>query len=212
MKYGYKKMFSDIRQDLGKYVELYPAPRNKPANVLRVLLHSPAFYAVASYRILYCLKTWQEISGSLFLKILLSILHLISYRFWILAVKIQITGWPEIGPGLFLSNKGGIIIGPKKMGAGCVIHHNVTIGGNLMDKEHPDIGNNVWIGSNSLIYGRIIKEGVIVQSNTFVGKNVPAFVVIKGNPGRIVRRDIGRFHFLSKKDPNLQDEGNKTYV
>ena len=121
-------------------------------------------------------------------------------------MKSAISNWPEIGPGLYLSNKGGIIIGPKKIGCGCVIHHNVTIGLNLDDKSHPDIRNNVWIGPNSLIYGRIIKDGVIVQPDTVVGKNVPACVVIKGNPGMIVRRNIDNSSFLSNYGPNLEYE------
>ncbi|MGF1761408.1 hypothetical protein L4D76_26540 [Photobacterium sagamiensis] len=198
-------MLSDIRQDLAKYVDLYPAHSNKPPNMLRVLLNSPGFYVIASYRILYWMKMWQEASGSHLVKILFIGFRFITSIYWKIAMKITISNWPEIGPGLYLSNKGGIIIGPKRIGSGCVIHHNVTIGMNL-DKEHPDIGNNVWIGSNSLIYGRIIKDGVIVQPGTVVGKNVPACVVIKGNPGTIVRRNIDNSSFLSNYAPNLEFE------
>ncbi len=212
MMYGYKKMLSDIQKDLAKYIELYPAHSNKPPGALRVLLHSPAFYAVASYRILYALKIWQETTDTRLGKILYNGLHILSCRFWTIALKIHIANWPEIGPGLYLSNKGGIIIGPKRMGSGCVIHHNVTIGRNLMKQEHPDIGNNVWIGANSLIYGQIIKDGVIVQAGTIVAKNVPAYAVIKGNPGRVVRRNIDNCSFLSNYAPNLKDGESQTYV
>ncbi len=211
MAYRYKRMLSDIRQDLAKYVQLYPVNSNKPTNMLRVLLHSPAFYVVASYRILYWLKKWQEASGSILLKILLFTLRFIAYKYWVIVLKIQITHWPKIGPGLYLSNKGGIIMGPKRIGSGCVIHHNVTIGMN-QDRDHPDIGNNVWIGSNSIIYGKIIKDGVIVQTGTVVGKSVPACTVIKGNPGRIVHRNIDNSHFLSSYAPNFKDAENRSYV
>ena len=204
-------MLSDIRQDLAKYLELYPTHSNKPPSMLKVLLHSPAFYVIASYRILYWLKIWQETSGSRLVNILFIALRLIAYRCWAVGMKIQITDWPEIGPGVYLSNKGGIIMGPKRIGSGCVIHHNVTIGVDTSN-EHPDIGNNVWIGPNSLIYGRIIKDGVIVQTDTAVGKSVPASVVIKGNPGRIVCRNIDNSHFLSNYDPNLKYEVNSSYV
>lgn len=204
MEYRYINMLSDMRQDLAKYVELYPACSSKPTNRFKVLLHSPGFYVIASYRMLYWLKTWQETSGSLFLKILLVLFSLIAHRYWAIAMKSSIAGWPEIGAGLYFSNKGGIIMGPKKIGSGCVIHHNVTIGKYQMNairqnatistyenrNAQPDIGNNVWIGANSLIYGEIITDGVIVEAETIVGKSLLACVVIKGNPGRIVRRNI----------------------
>ncbi|MCW8995148.1 MAG: hypothetical protein OQK77_04965 [Psychromonas sp.] len=104
-------------------------------------------------------------------------------------MKIQISHWPEIGPGLYLSNRGGIIMGPKKIGTNCVIHHNVTIGVN-QDRDHPNIGNNVCIGPNSLVCGKIIQDNVIIKENTIVGKNIPANVVIKGNPGKITSRNL----------------------
>ncbi len=188
MQYGYKKLLSDIRQDLAKYVELYPDNSDKPMKTLRVLLHSPAYYVIVSYRILYWLRIKQKISGSRLVNILFLLLRGVANQYSKIVMKTSISHWPEIGPGLYLSNKGGIIMGPNRIGCNCVIHHNVTIGVN-QDKEHPDIGDNVWIGSNSLICGRMIKDNVIVQADTIVTKNVPASVVIKGNPGRIIHRN-----------------------
>ncbi|HEY7865343.1 MAG TPA: hypothetical protein VIC51_05020 [Psychromonas sp.] len=205
MVYKYKKMISDIRQDLAKYAEQYQHNSSKPANMLSVLIHSPAFYVVASYRILYWLKMSQERSGSHILKILFLGLRIITNAYSMLVVKIQITHWPEIGPGLYLSNKGGIIIGPKRIGANCVIHHNVTIGVNRT-RDHPEIGDNFWIGHNSVICGQVIKDNVIVMPNTIVGKNIPEGVVIKGNPGKIVRKEIENSRFLSNSAYSLKDE------
>lgn len=196
MVYRYKKMISDIKQDLDKYVTLYPTQSDNPPNMLKVLLHSPGFYVIASYRVLYWLREWQKKSGSRLVKILSYGLRFIVFSYWEIAMKTQIQNWPEIGPGLYLSNKGGIIMGPKRVGSSCIIHHNVTIGMNL-DQAHPDIGNNIWIGPNSIIFCQIIKDNVIVQSDTVVGKNVPACVVIKGNPGVIVQKNIDKSSLLS---------------
>lgn len=198
-------MTSDIRQDLAKYVELYPAQSTKSPNIFKVLLHSPGYYVITSYRLLYWMKARQEKSGSQITKLLYIGLRKIASGFWKIGMKIAISDWPEIGPGLYLSNKGGIIMGPKRIGSGCVINHNVTIGMDL-NREHPEIGNNVWIGSNSLIYGKIIKDGVIVQPDTVVGKNVPACAVIKGNPGKIVHRNIDNSSFLTNNSPYLEYE------
>ncbi len=51
-----------------------------------------------------------------------------------------------------------------------------------------DIGHDVWIGSNAFIRGGIkIGNGAIIGSATVVTKDVPAYAVVVGNPGRIVR-------------------------
>lgn len=205
--YEYKKMLSDMRQDLTKYVGLYPvhSKSNKQPNILRVLLTSPGYYVIASYRMLYWLKTWQETSGNHIVNIVFITLNGIFSKCSKITMKSAITNWPEIGPGLYFSNKGGIIIGPKRIGSCCVIHHNVTIGMN-QDQDHPEIGDNVWIGPNSLIYGRIIKDGVIILAGSVVGKSVPACVAVKGNPARIVCRNIDNSSFLSNNEPIIKDE------
>ena len=113
-------------------------------------------------------------------------------------------------------------MGSKKIGSECIIHHNVTIGKsqmNVMDRnatinlyknknKHPEIGNNVWIGANSLIYGEIIRDGVIVEAETMVGKSLPACVVVKGNPAKIVGRNIDSHCILS----NFKNRKDKNYV
>jgi serine O-acetyltransferase len=189
MAYKYKEMLSDMRHDLAKYIELYPSHSNKTPSTIKVLLHSPAFFVIAGYRVLFWLKNCQETSGSLFIKVLIIALHLFTNIYSRIVVKIQISHWPEIGPGLYLSNKGGIIMGPQKIGANCVIHHNVTIGVN-QERDHPNIGSNVWIGPNSLVCGKIIQDNVIIKAGTIIGKNIPANTVITGNPGKIISRNL----------------------
>ena len=60
----------------------------------------------------------------------------------------------------------GIVIGETAtIGNDCTIYHNSTLGGTGKDryKRHPDIGNNVMVGSN-----------------------VPDNVTVVGMPGKIV--------------------------
>lgn len=196
-----------MQQDLARYVELYPvhSKSNKKPNILKVLITSPGYYVIASYRMLYWLKTSQERSGSHLVKIVFITLKEIINKSSKITMKSAISNWPEIGPGLYFSNKGGIIIGPKRIGSNCVIHHNVTIGMN-QNQDHPEIGDNVWIGPDSLIYGRIIKDGVIVLAGSVVGKSLPACVAVKGNPVKIVRRNIDNSSFLSNYEPIIKDE------
>lgn len=51
-----------------------------------------------------------------------------------------------------------------------------------------NIGNNVWIGGNSIINpGVTIGNNVIVASGSVVVKNVPDNVIVGGNPAKIIK-------------------------
>lgn len=94
-------------------------------------------------------------------------------------------------PGVYLSNHGHIILGANKIGSGTVIHHCVTIGMNLENEGIPTIDRNVWIGPHCVIYGNIhVGEGATVLPYTVLTKSIPAGVVVRGNPARIVARDF----------------------
>jgi acetyltransferase-like isoleucine patch superfamily enzyme len=50
------------------------------------------------------------------------------------------------------------------------------------------IGNDVWIGSNVTIPGGIeIGNGVIVAAGSVVVKDVPPYVIVGGNPAKVIR-------------------------
>lgn len=58
------------------------------------------------------------------------------------------------------------------------------------------IGNNVFIGSNSIILpGVVIEDNVIVAAGSVVVKSVPQGSIVGGNPAKI----IGDFHQYEKK-------------
>jgi virginiamycin A acetyltransferase len=51
------------------------------------------------------------------------------------------------------------------------------------------IGNDVWIGAGAMMLpGARIGDGVIVGAGAVVGGEVPPYVVVGGNPARILRR------------------------
>ncbi|MBJ6119200.1 serine acetyltransferase [Pontibacter sp. BT310] len=105
----------------------------------------------------------------------------------------QIPAGTEIGAGFYIGHFGAIIInGKAKIGMNCNIAHGVTIGqanrGKL--KGYPTIGNNVWIGTGSVIVGAVkIGSNVLIAPNSFVNIDVPDNSLLIGNPVRVVRKE-----------------------
>jgi virginiamycin A acetyltransferase len=60
--------------------------------------------------------------------------------------------------------------------------------------EYPDkggvkIGNDVFIGNNvTILSGVVIEDGAVIGTHTVVSKNVPAYSIFVGNPGRVVKK------------------------
>lgn len=51
------------------------------------------------------------------------------------------------------------------------------------------IGNDVWLGHNSIIQSAVneIGDGAVIGAGAVVFKDVPPYAVVVGNPGRVVR-------------------------
>lgn len=76
-----------------------------------------------------------------------------------------------------------VIIGDR-----CGVMHNVTIGTN-MGPGLPIIGDDVFIGVNSTVLGRIrIGDRVRIAANTAVTTNVPSDSIVVGSPAQIYPR------------------------
>ncbi|WP_140938837.1 sugar O-acetyltransferase [Sphingobacterium lumbrici] len=71
--------------------------------------------------------------------------------------------------------------------AGHPIHHELRNSG--LEYANPiTIGNNVWIGGNTVINpGVTIGDNTVIGSGSVVTKDIPANVVAVGNPCRILR-------------------------
>jgi len=105
--------------------------------------------------------------------------------------KSDLLGRSAIEGGVCLSDHGNIICGAKKMGSGTVIGARTTIGMGLADRGLPEIGSNVWIGSDCIVYGSLtIGNGATLLPGTALTRSIPAGVVMEGNPARLVLRNF----------------------
>lgn len=83
----------------------------------------------------------------------------------------------------------GVVIHKKaKIGSGCVISQQVTIGGKLGCKSLPIIGDNVEICAGAKIIGDVkIGNNVTIGVNSVVNKDVPDNAIVAGVPAKIIR-------------------------
>ncbi len=100
---------------------------------------------------------------------------------------------PGFSMGNYIQGRGGIIIG-----------HNVRVGPNsgLISSNHDlndfdrwkkaksiIIGDNVWIGMNSIVMpGVEIGDNVIIGANSVVNTNIPSNTIAAGIPCKVIRK------------------------
>jgi serine O-acetyltransferase len=93
----------------------------------------------------------------------------------------------EVGPGFYIGHAATIFVGPTRIGANCSLTHNVTIGVGHSEGATgiPTVGDDVWIGTGSVISGAIhVADGVTIASGTMLSRSVPPRCLVGGNPGR----------------------------
>lgn len=73
----------------------------------------------------------------------------------------------------------------------------------VVDFTPLEIGNDVWIGHQSIIMPNVrrIGDGAVVGAGAVVNKDVPPYSVVVGNPGRVVR-----FRFPEDRISQLLEE------
>lgn len=113
--------------------------------------------------------------------------------------KVWIPPQTQIGKDFHIVHaEGSLSIHPDAViGDRCGVMHNVTIGTN-MGAGAPVIGDDVFIGVNSTVLGRIkIGDRVRIGANTCVTTNVPADSIAVGSPAKI----YPRLPIFAKKAP-----------
>lgn len=98
-----------------------------------------------------------------------------------------------IGAGLYLGHHYCITINAEaRMGKNINLSKGVTIGQENRGKRKgaPTIGNNVWMGVNSTVVGKIsIGDDVLIAPNAYVNCDIPSHSVVIGNPCVIIHKE-----------------------
>jgi len=93
----------------------------------------------------------------------------------------------SIGPGVSFGHRQGIVISRNaKIGARCLIRHQVTIGNSPQGAAN--IGDDVQIGSGAKILGAVnIGRGALIGANAVVVNDVPEYATVVGIPAKVVK-------------------------
>ncbi|MES1263704.1 MAG: serine acetyltransferase, partial [Peristeroidobacter soli] len=100
---------------------------------------------------------------------------------------LDLSRYTQIGPGLYIAHFGGITISPFAiLGRNCNISQSVTIGvaGHGAREGAPVIGNDVYIAPGARVFGKInIGNNVKIGANAVVYKDIPDNAVVALDPG-----------------------------
>lgn len=105
---------------------------------------------------------------------------------------IEIHPGAKIGKNLFIDHGSGVVIGETAIiGDNVIVYQGVTLGGTGKEngKRHPNIGNNVMIGSGAKVLGNInIGDDVKIGAGAIVLKDIPNGKTAVGVPAKIIEK------------------------
>lgn len=143
---------------------------------------SPGVHAVVVYRF----GRWAKRRNAFF-RIFLDPIYAVLFYIILCAWGIEIPRSAEIGEGLYVGHCGGITISSSaKIGKNVNISQQVTIGvSGQGDKQGvPIIGDDVFIAPGAKIFGKInVGNNVKIGANAVVYKDIPDKAIVVLDPG-----------------------------
>jgi serine O-acetyltransferase len=113
------------------------------------------------------------------------------------ATGIEIHPAARIGRRVVIDHGMGIVIGETaSVGDGCLLYKGVVLGGTTLERRvrHPQIGDNVVIGSNACILGAIhVGDHARIGSGSVVVTDVAPAATVVGVPARVIVPKQARF-------------------
>jgi serine O-acetyltransferase len=163
----------------------------------------PGFRAIAVHRF----GVWLKGIRFRVARKVLSRIHRMLYRYVRNHYGIELPDTTVVGRRVLIGHHGGIVIHPHaKIGDGCLIRHNVTIGAVRHDRgwEAPILGNRVQVGCGAAILGPVtVGDGARIGPNAVVITNVPAGATVFAPPPQVI-------HFSGWAEPSSRKTPSRT--
>lgn len=167
-----------IREDIRSVFKRDPAARNS----FEIITCYAGFQAIAIYRFANFLWKYKLYWLSRYIS---------AISRWLTGIEIH--PGASIGKRFFIDHGMGVVIGETaEIGDDCMLYQGVTLGGTTWDKvkRHPTLKNNVVIGAGAKILGPItIGNNVRIGSNSVVVKSVEDNQTVVGIPGKVIKKD-----------------------
>lgn len=161
-----------VDADVERWAELLWV-RDRSRLLARLLYAFPEFRSVYYYRL-----SVGNPTGALLARLARAV--------WKGVAGADLTGTPEIGPGLFISHGQATILSAERIGANLQVHQGVTVGWDYHGERRPIIGDDVFIGAGAKILGAVtVGDGALIGANAVVMCDVPAGATAVGVPARI---------------------------
>ena len=152
-------------------------------NFFTILFFTQGFWAIIQYRTAHFIFKNIRIQG--IRQVLLGVC-LIWQKGIEITTGISIPASVKIGHSFYIGHFGGIILNSKTIiGNNCNISQGVTIGVSSIGEKRgvPRIGNNVYIGANAVVVGKIvIEDDVLIGACSLVTSDVVQKSVMVGVP------------------------------
>ena len=151
-------------------------------NFFTIVFFTQGFWAVFQYRIAHAVYKMRIP----ILKQVFNILCLLWQKVIEMTTGISIPASVQIGHSFYIGHFGGIILNAKtRIGNNCNISQGVTIGVSGIGEKRgvPVIGNEVYIGANAVLAGKIqIQDNVLIAACSLVTTDVEENSVMMGVP------------------------------
>ena len=188
-------MMEIVRRDLDRYLRHSAGDRR--ARVLAIATNC-GLQAVLVYRF----GRWlQRLQRAYWWSFPLVIPGWIAYALALLLTRygygIRVALSADIGPGLCIWHFGGIDVRDCTIGSNCAIAQQTKIGPAPGGKG-PVVGNRVWFSPHACAIGPFrIGDGATIGAGVTLSEDVPANVLIIGNPARVAMQayDNSLFNF-----------------
>lgn len=177
-------MLYEIKQDFKK--QLFEGTANQSfLRALYFFFREPSAWTTIVYRLGHAITKLPKLP-----KLLLFPLYMIFLWMPVRYITgIEIFPRTKIGAGFCIKHWGGIFINhASEIGSNVTIFNNVTLGCDFNSPLAPKIGDGVKIGVGAKLIGGItVGSNSIIGAGSIVVKDVPANVIVAGNPARIIR-------------------------